>query len=221
MIYLYAFLEGIDRLDALAGIAGEAIELIDIESLTVAIGRTSHRPELSAMTLDAQDRVVRELQRHAGAVLPLRFGAAFDGTEDAARAIRTRKATLAQALTLVRGKEQMTLRITGSPRSRGESVGAGVRRASAGNASAGAQYLRQRAAARVPDDIRPLLEALRTLQSGERVEAGRTAGVIATVYHLIARGRSEEYVRIVHEAERPLAHLAIRVTGPSPCYAFA
>jgi len=165
---------------------------------------------------------VRELHRQAAAVLPLRFGAMFDGIDGAARSIRTRTRALAEGLALVRGKEQMTVRVTA--RTRGakdapEAPAAG--RAAHATAPTGTQYLQQRAAAMVPDEVRPLLEAVGSLPRSTRVEAGRTAGVIATVYHLIERGSSDDYLLVIGEARAALPHLSIRVTGPSPCYAFA
>ena len=85
----------------------------------------------------------------------------------------------------------------------------------------GSLYLRQRASALIPEEITQVIDPLRGLQSATRVEAGRTAGVVATVYQLIDRGTSEEYVRAVREIGLASPHLSIRVTGPSPCYAFA
>ena len=85
----------------------------------------------------------------------------------------------------------------------------------------GSLYLRQRASAVMPEEITQVIDALRGLQSATRVEAGRTAGVVATVYQLIDRGTSEKYVRAVREIGLASPHLSIRVSGPSPCYAFA
>ena len=73
----------------------------------------------------------------------------------------------------------------------------------------------------MPEEITQAIDALRGLQRATRVEAGRTAGVVATVYQLIDRGTSEEYVRAVREIGLASPHLSIRVSGPSPCYAFA
>jgi Gas vesicle synthesis protein GvpL/GvpF len=73
----------------------------------------------------------------------------------------------------------------------------------------------------MPSEIEPLLKALRTLQRATRVEPGTTDGVIATVYQLIDRGRSAEYGEIAAAAAGELQGLAVRISGPGPCYAFA
>ena len=230
MIYLYAFIDDFQPFDLSSGVSGEAIAVIEIESIRVAVGQIARRPELSAGVLAAQDRIVRELQGHAAAVLPLRFGAAFAGEDDAARAIRTRKPALTEGLALVRGREQMTLWITrgargvmGMPRRSDEvaNVELAHRSDEVAKVGPGSLYLRQRASAVMPEEITQVIDALRGLQRATRVEAGRTAGVVATVYQLIDRGTSEEYVRAVREIGLASPHLSIRVSGPSPCYAFA
>ena len=226
MIYLYAFIDDFQPFDLSSGVSGEAIAVIEIESIRVATGQIARRPDLSAGVLAAQDRIVRELQGHAAAVLPLRFGATFAGEDDAARAIRTRKPALIEGLALVRGREQMTLWITQGARSATGATGATAfglahRSDEVAKVGPGSLYLRQRASAVMPEEITQVIDALRGLQRATRVEAGRTAGVVATVYQLIDRGTSEEYVRAVREIGLASPHLSIRVTGPSPCYAFA
>ncbi len=68
-------------------------------------------------------------------------------------------------------------------------------------------------------EVEPLLKALEHLQRASRIEPGKTAGLIATVYHLIDRGSSEEYRRVVESAAGGW-ELSVRISGPSPCYAF-
>jgi hypothetical protein len=85
----------------------------------------------------------------------------------------------------------------------------------------GARYLAERAARTTPPEIAPLLRALKPIQRATRVEAGRHSGVVATVYHLIDRGTDGTYRDAVASAAADLPTLIVRVTGPSPCYAFA
>jgi hypothetical protein len=73
----------------------------------------------------------------------------------------------------------------------------------------------------VPAEIAPLLDALRPFERGTRVERGKSAGVVATVYHLIDRGSSEAYRDAVTRSAASAPALTIHVSGPSPCYAFA
>lgn len=221
MIYLYAFIDGYDRIDeALTGVGEERVEILELESIAVAAGTMAGQPALSKASLAAQDRVVRELQHVAAAVLPLRFGSAFAAQDDAARAIRTRHAALIDGLALVRNREQMTLRITGPVERDGTGAAPGEA-PDDGRPTSGLDYLRRRAAAATPAELRPLLDALSKRQRGTRIETGRAPGVVATIYQLIDRGASEPYRQAVRDAAIAIPALTIRVAGPSPCYAFA
>ena len=73
----------------------------------------------------------------------------------------------------------------------------------------------------MPPEIAPLLERLRPVQRAMRVERGHAPAVVATVYHLIDRGRSAEYVDAANAAGCEMSELSLRITGPAPCYAFA
>lgn len=213
ILYLYAIVDGLESVGGRRGAAAEPLRLLTCEALTAVVGTLAAMPALDQAALEAQDRVVRTLHADAEALLPMRFGAAFPDEAAIARALKTKAPALGEALALVRTREQMTLRILGAP--------GPPSRPEAATARSGTQYLQQRAAAATPSDIVPLLAALGTLQHGTRVEPGRTPGVIATVYQLIDRGRSAEYRDIAAAAAGELRGLSVRISGPSPCYAFA
>jgi hypothetical protein len=84
----------------------------------------------------------------------------------------------------------------------------------------GVAYLRGRAAKGMPREIVPLLDAVHAQVRATRIEPGRAAGVIATVYQLVARGASEDYAAAVRAAAATMPDLAVRLSGPAPCYAF-
>ena len=142
---------------------------------------------------------------------------------------------------MVRGREQMTVRVL---RTRTESAsgasgaegadGAGAEGAGAESAwgaesaegaaaqkGPGTRYLEKLAAKRAPPEVTRLLEAVRVLQRATRIETGRDPAVVATVYHLIDRGESDEYRRRLGPAVATLVNLTVRVSGPMPAYAFA
>jgi hypothetical protein len=96
----------------------------------------------------------------------------------------------------------------------------GVTGAMGATGATGTEYLLARAARAVPAEVAPLLSALERLQRATRVEAGATPGVIATVYQLVDRGSSDEYHEVVRAAAAA-SSVSVRVSGPSPCYAFA
>ena len=86
---------------------------------------------------------------------------------------------------------------------------------------AGARYLAERAAKQIPPEVGPLLDALRDLQRATRVERGQHRDVVATIYQLIDRGSHETYRERIRSVADREANLTVRVSGPSPAYAFA
>ena len=80
--------------------------------------------------------------------------------------------------------------------------------------------MERRAALKLPDEVQPLLVAIEPLRRAVRVDRGRHQNVV-TVYHLIDRGRAAEYVEATTSAARELPYLTVRISGPSPAYAFA
>jgi hypothetical protein len=73
----------------------------------------------------------------------------------------------------------------------------------------------------VPPAIAPLLDALKPFQRVTRVERGRHAGVVATVYQLIDKGTADAYRRAAADAAATLPAVTVRISGPAPAYAFA
>ena len=57
------------------------------------------------------------------------------------------------------------------------------------------------------------------LVRAERIEPHEQPGLIASVYHLIDRGRSGEYLRAVEAAR--IEPLRLSATGPWPAWSFA
>jgi hypothetical protein len=140
--------------------------------------------------------------------------------------MRLQARRLRQQLDTVCGREQMTMRILGSPsrppaRSRQSSPGPHERAEADASGVAGTEYLRARAGKQVPSEIRPLLDAVAALVHDTRVERNTADAVNITVYQLIDRGQSESYKAAVHAGARAMAECRIRVTGPAPCYAFS
>jgi hypothetical protein len=212
MLYLYALADPDAQLPDFAGIQGEQLRVLSCDSVAVIAGDISRRPEITSANLRAQDRVVRALHDHLDALLPMRFGAFFASDSDVGRAIDTHLVGLRERLETVRRRDQMTSRVLrGSPPPAAITVSAEER-------LSGADYLRRRAR---PVEIAPLLHSLTSIVHATRIERGRTDAVVATVYHLIERGQSDEYRTSVDTAARDLPSLKVHVSGPSPCYAFA
>ena len=184
----------------LTGARGEPIRPEKVGALFAVVGEVSEAPAISAEALRAHDAAVRRIADVCEAFLPARFGSVGDSL----RGLEGREEALREALALVRGREQMTLRVYGdSPPP--------VR-------SSGTAYLESLRNADALHELDPLRQALREIVRAERVESHRTEGLRASVYHLVDRGAAPSYLR----ALQPVA-LAVKVapSGPWPAWSFA
>lgn len=202
MIALYAIV--LDTPAALTGARGEPLRRLRCGAMTLLAGDAP--PPISAEAIRAHEAAVRRIAEKCEACLPARFGAAADSDEGLVGAMRERESALLDALRLVRGREQMTLRIRGVA-------------APSAAAASGAGYLEQRRRAlRIPG-IDPLRAALEGTVRAERVEPHDEPGLLASVYHLIDRGTAPRYQQIVRDT--PLGSLSASVSGPWPAWSFA
>ena len=216
-VYVYALLGDTPRPEAGAGLRDEPLRVVRVGDLVAAVGEMAERPTVSEATLRAHDVVVRRLANSVDAILPVRFGALLsESTLTDVLTLRARE--LSTALALVAGREQMTLRVLGE-----EPVSRGVRDATADARGPGARYLAARHAewrrARQAPELGPLQPMLVGLVRAERVVRHDTPPLLASVYHLIDRGRSAAYREVVERAM--LTGIRLVATGPWPPYAFA
>ena len=218
-VYVYALLGETPRPAAGAGLCAEPLRVLRVGDLIAAVGDMTEAPAISASTLRAHDSVVRRLAGGVDAILPVRFGALLP--EDAlADVLTTRARELREALALVAGREQMTLRVLGDAVAPAQSTAAVD---AAGELGPGARYLTERQAqwrrAREVPELAALRPALAPLVRAERVVRHDTPPLLASVYHLIDRGRAGDYQAAV-EAAAP-GPIRVVATGPWPPYAFA
>ncbi len=194
--------------------AGRTIEPVRIGACYAAVARMKTLPSVSEETLGEQHAIVACLFEHVDAMLPMRFGALVDADE-LERFVAAHAAELAGALDLVRGREQMTVRVFGPAQA--PWAPSGWRPAS------GTEYLRsRRAAARpLPPAADVVRRAARRFLAAERSAAGE-GRVRATLWHLIDRGKSEPYrAAIARAALRVPPTFRIATSGPWPPFAFA
>ena len=222
-LYVYAITDSLTDVSSLSGVGGEPVVLVRAGGVLAAGGWLAQIPDLDRAMLSAQDRVVRELHARAEALLPMRFGTSVGSEAELERKIESLDPGLRDSLELVRGREQMTLRVlrvTGTAVStRDSDHNASV--GGEGGRGTGTSYLEARRAAAIPSEITGLTRAVQPLQRATRVERGRVEGLVATVYHLIDRGSSESYRGAITQTAAALPLLTVRVTGPGPAYAFA
>ena len=218
-VYVYALLGQAPPLGTGAGLREEPLRVVRVGELVAAVGDMTDLPAVSEATLRAHDAVVRRLAGAVDAILPVRFGSLLSESSLAAL-LAARAPELSEALALVTGREQMTLRVLGDAAAAGETPRDGVADDTLGP---GARYLAARRAewrrAREAPELAPLRPALGALVRAERVTRHDAPPLLASVYHLIDRGVAAEYQATVQSAD--LGSVRVIATGPWPPYAFA
>ena len=216
-VYVYALLGDAPTPDAVAGLHEEPLRVVRVGELLAAVSDMVALPAVSEATLRAHDAVVRRLADGVDAILPVRFGSLLSESS-LADVLRARARELSQALALVAGREQMTLRVLGdAPASLASAP------AAASDAGPGARYLAARRAewrrAHEAPELAPLRPALDTLVRAERVTRHDAPPLLASVYHLIDRGAASAYRAAIDGSA--CATIRVVATGPWPPYAFA
>jgi hypothetical protein len=216
-LYLYALVDEAPSESLGEGIAGEPLRLLPQGGVSAVIGDLPERPKPDRETLEQQDAVVCRLAERFGAILPARFGEVFADEAALAGRLDPRVREVAEALALVRGCVQMTLRVFGEPEPAPEPEPAG---------GPGARYLaarqRDRERAHSLPEIEPLRVALHPLLRAERIErAGVPGPLVGTAYHLIQRAQAGAYLAALEAGRTRIGDRRVAATGPWPPYAFA
>jgi hypothetical protein len=188
---------------------GHLIEFAPVGGVVAAFERVAQRPSISEAALRMQHQLVLRIAGEVNEILPVRFGAFLDRAE-LERVLTMRRDAIRQALDLVRGRVQMTIRLSGeasqapaAPQSRG--------------ALTGTAYLEGRRAAAHPPRPPAALAvsaAVRHLVLDERSDS---RGPESALYHLIDRNHVAEY----HQLLAGVASSTTAVSGPWPPFAFA
>jgi hypothetical protein len=160
---------------------------------------------------------MRAIASATPAALPARFGAVVPDLGRVHASVAASGVSFREALRLVSGRDQMTLRMRVSDKPRLSRT----ERRSNERAGPGRRYLAARLqGTRLPRD--PALRALRRrLSSLVFEERFRLKDDSVTLYHLIERGRSSAYLDIVRAFSARHPHVRLTSSGPFPPYAFA
>jgi hypothetical protein len=203
---------------------GEALRVVACGGLLAVVGDISVPPAVTSTALREHDRAIRRMTAVTDAVLPMRFGSMVDGELELARRLEPAEAALEAALVRVAGREQMTVRVY-EGQARAEESTRSAAPAAAADLGPGARYLLERRRAQENDPHRAALDAVLAAAGSfiraQRIESHGSPPLIASVYHLIDRGRGEAYAAVLHAGTAGLAHAAVAVSGPWPPYAFA
>jgi len=192
-------------------VAEHRVEFADLSGLHAAVERRSELPAMSESSLRTQHDIVTRLSESIDAVVPARFGALVDERE-LREILAARRQVIQDALTLVRGRVQMTVRFREAP----ESIRRSTTPASA--AMSGTAYLEARRSATrtMPALAADVARAVADLAIAARAEAGTEASAPA-LYHLIGRDCVPRYTGALSVLKSP----ELRVSGPWPPFAFA
>ena len=240
MLYVYAVL-GDAPPEPGQGLRGEPLRLLSSGSLFVAVGPMEEAPPIGNDTIRRFDATVRRLATLVEAILPVRFGTHLATEREVHERLADRQSELSRALELVRGREQMTVRIfhhgpttiPGKPPSPSDVSLAESGQLAFLDASSrgdprvgpGTQFLRARQEthrrAHTAPELEPLRPLLAPLVFAERVERHDAGPLVATVFHLITCGTVATYLEQVTATGVLTDDLRVTVTGPWPPYAFA
>ncbi len=115
ILYLYAVVEGEPAVPLGEGIAGEPLRWLPVGGVGIVAGELTVPPQPFPEILQRQDAVVQRLAGLFAALLPARFGESAADEATLAAKLAPRERELAEALKLVHGCVQMTLRVFGEP----------------------------------------------------------------------------------------------------------
>lgn len=227
-LYLYALVGRGGATDLGGGLADEPLRRLEVGPVAAILGELE-APTVSPSVLAAHDAVVRRLAERLPALLPARFGQTVPDERTLSAWITAREREVVEALALVAGCVQMTLRVFAGPEAPPTpAIPLSEPAPVSDDLGPGARYLHARrddaARARALPEIAPLRDALRPLLRAERVERAASGGsgrLRATAYDLVPRGEADAYTRTVAETAPRLAGWKITATGPWPPYAFA
>jgi hypothetical protein len=179
----------------------------------VAVIAASRRGQRGSIedALRRRHAIVLALADRIDPLLPARFGSRMTQSR-LESTLRPMTAVVTRALEHVRGRQQMTIRLTGTP---------GLEPAPDVIDSGRAYLAHRRALAHaVPEAAAPLLSAVAAFTVEQRVQPGR-GGVRATIFHLVSRADISAYRNAFLAAQPLIAPWTAAVTGPFPPFAFA
>jgi hypothetical protein len=197
--------------------AEHRIEFVKADAVYAAVERLDERPAVSEEALRTQHDIVVRIAAKVDAILPARFGSFVD-LEELARIVELRRAAIRDALDLVRGRVQMTVRVFDA-----EAPAAANPLAHAGmGAATGTEYLqarRQAAVRAAPQVVAAISVAVKDVVAAERTEAGQ-GRVAATVYHLVDHAAVNKYRKRLAAVPSGPDRQTLSVSGPWPPFAF-
>ncbi len=221
MLYVYAIL-GSEPGAQNGGPELRSLRIQEFGGVFAAVEHVNAAPAADENGIRAHDRIVRSLAAKVEAILPARFGSVVAGEQELAELLRLRQRELRDALELVNGREQMTLRIYGALSTVQQATARGCEELN--SPGPGTRYLTAKMEHTPKERIMGLesiMSRVRPFLHGERWQHHATPPLLASAYHLIDRGQSAAYVAALHDSNDDTGEARITASGPWPPYAFA
>jgi hypothetical protein len=212
LLYIYALLDAEPSRLPERGIQNLGVRLQACGDLWAAVSEIAGRPGVQEQFLREHEQTVRQIAEGVNAILPARFGSIAADEDTLQALLREREPELRRSLAMVSGCEQMTLRIFGEIPATTPSPTEGL--------GPGARYLAGKVRAwAVPglDAIRPELSSF---VRAEQIQRHDAPPLLASVYHLIERGRSAAYLSALERSRDVSSAVRMTASGPWPPYAF-
>lgn len=241
--YLYAVCRGLtpEAVDGIVGLGGGRIELLaedDLVGLVSPVDLDEYGEEGLRRNLERLDWLEEAARGHDAVVqaaaaiaptAPTRLATIFFDDDAVRRRLRERHDAISAALDRVEGHEEWSVKVlTPSAEAAPEPVPV---------ASSGAEYLRRKraehdarttgerdahlVAERVHEALVTGVAASRRLPPQDPRLAGHQGTMVHNAAYLVERGRSEEFVALVHQQTDAHPDVVIDARGPWPPYSFA
>ena len=217
MIWVYGICDRPDRPPPrAAGLALTPLEGLREGALQAIFTRhASASMELVPEALWAHERVVECLLADR-AVLPMRFGSKVDDDDTLRRFLAERQAERAAALTRIKGRVEVGVRVLSRLAARPQAVTSLV------GTPTGHEYVRDKLheARQVKLIASALHEPLAALAADNRVQTPRSPDEVLRSAYLVDRRGVPEFRAAVERLQARNADVAILCTGPWPAYSF-
>lgn len=212
MIYVYAVMASHAEVPPLAGLDDAPLGARDVGDLTLAASDHEAAPAPSKEAVLRHAQVVEALAQSGAAVLPARFGLAFDDEAALQDDVAAQAAELRAALERVRGCAEVGLRVLGPERDERPEA-----------PLSGGDYLRARLEETTERErlAAELHDALARHARGSTRNAAAGDRLLLSAAYLVPHDAVGAFRHEVGKLERSHPELALVCTGPWPPYSFA
>lgn len=210
MIYLYAIADRLADLPEIEGIDDVPVARRACEGLDLALSEHEAAVDTTEEAVLAHARVVEALVPLTEALLPARFGVAFNDVQALETALGERADELRESLERVRGRVELGVRVVGEERRE------------ATTASTGRAYLEARRATSAEADRLEgeLHDALARRVRAARVSKQSGGRLVLSGAYLVEPDGIPAFQDAIHSLETEHPHLTFALTGPWPAYSF-